>query len=560
MGEFERTRMRERQADSRAARRAKGIPLSRNAPIGFTVEGEGRNKRLVPNPREQEMLVEMRRLRQKGHSYAAIARELTERGYRNRRSHVIDSAHIRRLLQRDQPETQSSRSEHIRAAIARKREEGWTPGNPRLAEARQRGTATLTRLRIERYERLEPIIRNFVKEGYTGYRTIAIMLNAAKIPTLGRAKEWYTASVRILMRRLGLYSPFVPGRPRKPCDGTAPVAPEPAPQPPSTPLNTSLQRWRKKRNVQILALRDDGLSVAEIAARLPLGDANTVRRVLRDAGLPLGLKRAAAKADDIFALRQAGRPMREIAEKTGLHVRSIYRFLAQQREGATKGDLPASATDVLPVIWNLQATGVKRPAIAEELNRRQIPGPNGQPWSFNAVKKLMSQHRQPSGALQEHKTAAETAAVLPLIRQLQKDGHDAGAIASRLQGKFTGRIWSRTAVEAVLECAGEALAMLPAAVNAAVAPGDLVTAEESPTLNGHDLVATSPRCYDQAWLAEHVWPAIITSRAAGYKTAAAISLELNARGILTPDGIPWSTKEVDRLINPARSRRRNIQH
>ena len=148
------------------------------------------------------------------------------------------------------------------------------------------------RLRVDRDQRLEPIIRNYIREGYTSYRTIAIMLNAAKIPTLGRAKEWYPASVRKVMQRLGLYSPFLPGRPRKPWNGAVPVAPEPGPQPPPTPLNTTLRRWHKKRNVQILALRDDGLTAVEIADRLPLGDSNTVRRVLREAGSPLGLQRS----------------------------------------------------------------------------------------------------------------------------------------------------------------------------------------------------------------------------------------------------------------------------
>jgi DNA invertase Pin-like site-specific DNA recombinase len=561
MGEFERTRLRERLADSRAARRAKGIPLSRNAPIGFMVEGEGRDKRLVPNLGEQEMLLEMRRMHEKGCSFAAIAREIAKCGYRNRRGNIIDSAHIRLLLRRDLPEMQSSRSDSIKAAIARKREHGWIPGNPRLAEARRRGTATLVRLRVERDHRLEPIIRNLVKQGYTSYRTIAIMLNAAKIPTLGRAREWYPASVRKVMRRLELHSPYLPGRPPKPSSGTAAAIPEPGPQPPPTPLNTSLRRWRKKRNVQIFALRDDGLSVDQIAARLPLVDANTVRRVLRESGLPRGLKRAAAKGDDIRALRRAGRPVAEIADKTGLHVRSIYRFLAKEREDTTTGDTAASVTYVLPVIWSLQAVGVKRQAIAGELNRRQIPGPKGEPWTFNAVRRLMSQHREPSGVLREHKIGAETVAVLPLILQLQRDGHDASAIASRLQGKFTGRIWSKAAIEAVLEHAGGALATLPAAIDNAAAPGDLTAAKSLPLgLDGHDLVATSPQCYDRAWVAAHVWPTIITLQANGYKTAAAISHELNARGILTPDGIPWCTKEVHRLLNPAQSRRRRIRY
>jgi hypothetical protein len=54
------------------------------------------------------MLIELPRLRQEQYSFAAIPREIAERGYRNRKGHIIDSAHIRLLLQRDQPETQSS--------------------------------------------------------------------------------------------------------------------------------------------------------------------------------------------------------------------------------------------------------------------------------------------------------------------------------------------------------------------------------------------------------------------------------------------------------------------
>lgn len=207
MGEFERNRMRERQADSREARRAKGVPLSSNAPFGFAIEGEGRDKRLVPNPREQEILAEMRRLHQKEESFSGIAREIAAQGYRNRNGHIIDSSHIRLLLLRGQPKTERSRSERIKVAIARKREDGWIPGNPHLAEARQRGTAALMRLRVDRYQRLEPIIRNYIKEGYTSYRSIAIMLTAAEVPALGRAKEWYPASVRKVMQQLGLHSP-----------------------------------------------------------------------------------------------------------------------------------------------------------------------------------------------------------------------------------------------------------------------------------------------------------------------------------------------------------------
>jgi hypothetical protein len=298
-----------------------------------------------------------------------------------------------------------------------------------------------------------------------------------------------------------------------------------------------------------LALRDEGMSVAEIVARLPLVDDNAVRRVLHAAGLPLSLKRAAAKADQILNLRHTGRPVREIAEKTGLHVRTIHRFLAEQHQRATEGDMAVWPNDILPLIWNLQACGVNRRAIAAELNQRQIPSRDGQPWTFRVVRKFMSAHQQSSDALRTHKVAAEAVAVLPLIRQLQMAGYDTGAIARRLQGKGTGRIWSKAAVEAVLARAGKALAELPAAVNARVAASNPPAVEEVslPSPEVHYLAVPSAR-YDEAWLVEHVRPAIITLRAAGFKTAAPISRELNARGIIPLDGVPWTTPEVHRIL------------
>ena len=133
----------------------------------------------------------------------------------------------------------------------------------------------------------------------------------------------------------------------------------------------------------------------------------------------------------------------------------------------------------MPLIWNLQASGIKRKAIAEELNRRQIPGPDGRSWTYDIVLKFLQQHRQYSDALQEHKAAAEAVAVLPLIRQLQMEGYDPGAIASRLQGKGTRWMWSKAAVEAVLGRAGETLAELPAPVSTAAAASDPAAVNEA---------------------------------------------------------------------------------
>jgi DNA invertase Pin-like site-specific DNA recombinase len=73
VAEFERERIRERTAEGRSGKKAKGGHIGGTAPFGYRVEGRGREAKLIPIPEQQEALVAMRELREQGLSFRAIA-------------------------------------------------------------------------------------------------------------------------------------------------------------------------------------------------------------------------------------------------------------------------------------------------------------------------------------------------------------------------------------------------------------------------------------------------------------------------------------------------------
>ena len=83
----ERRMIRERLAEGRQAKRAKGGHIGGTAPFGYRVEGTGRDARLIPIPEQQEALATMRELREQGLSFRAIAAQVEER-HRLKVSHM----------------------------------------------------------------------------------------------------------------------------------------------------------------------------------------------------------------------------------------------------------------------------------------------------------------------------------------------------------------------------------------------------------------------------------------------------------------------------------------
>lgn len=75
--EFERELIRERLAEGRTAKTAKGGHIGGTAPFGYEKVGEGRGAMLIPVPEEQAAIERMVELRESGASLRAIAETVT---------------------------------------------------------------------------------------------------------------------------------------------------------------------------------------------------------------------------------------------------------------------------------------------------------------------------------------------------------------------------------------------------------------------------------------------------------------------------------------------------
>lgn len=92
-GEFERGRIAERTSDVLAFKR-RSQAVYGPTPYGYVREGD----RLVPDPAQQDALALMRRLDAQGASLRAIARELTNAGYRPPKGNAWHAQSVRRVL------------------------------------------------------------------------------------------------------------------------------------------------------------------------------------------------------------------------------------------------------------------------------------------------------------------------------------------------------------------------------------------------------------------------------------------------------------------------------
>jgi putative DNA-invertase from lambdoid prophage Rac len=98
VGDMERVRIRERTADGRRAKRAKGGAIGK-VPFGFRKEGEGRMAILVPNETEQRAEARMYELAaNRRASYRAIASKLAAEGFTARSGAPYSPSLIRKLV------------------------------------------------------------------------------------------------------------------------------------------------------------------------------------------------------------------------------------------------------------------------------------------------------------------------------------------------------------------------------------------------------------------------------------------------------------------------------
>lgn len=99
VADMERIRIKERTADGRRAKKAKG-GLVGEVPFGFSKVGKGREAVLVPNETEIRARTLMNDFFQRGAGYTEIAKLLTEQGLQSRAGKPFDRGTIRRELLR----------------------------------------------------------------------------------------------------------------------------------------------------------------------------------------------------------------------------------------------------------------------------------------------------------------------------------------------------------------------------------------------------------------------------------------------------------------------------
>lgn len=96
VSQWEREAIGERTAEALAVMRANGQRVSRHAPYGYRLNGQG----WVEDEREQEAICIMRRLRAEGLSLRRIAQELRSHGFTNRRGGQLSPQTVANVLSR----------------------------------------------------------------------------------------------------------------------------------------------------------------------------------------------------------------------------------------------------------------------------------------------------------------------------------------------------------------------------------------------------------------------------------------------------------------------------
>lgn len=95
VAEFERYRIKERQADGIRSKRGAGGLTGSSRPFGWNVEGEGRGARLMPVESEQAAMSMVRTLRASGASLRKIQALVDEAG------HSMSLMTVKRIIDRE---------------------------------------------------------------------------------------------------------------------------------------------------------------------------------------------------------------------------------------------------------------------------------------------------------------------------------------------------------------------------------------------------------------------------------------------------------------------------
>jgi putative DNA-invertase from lambdoid prophage Rac len=100
VADMERVRIRERTAEGRKAKKAKGGPIG-NFSLGYRKVGEGRSATIVPDIREQSAMKQMRDMFQERKTYGEIGARLAEQGLLSRSGKPYAPKVIRDVILRE---------------------------------------------------------------------------------------------------------------------------------------------------------------------------------------------------------------------------------------------------------------------------------------------------------------------------------------------------------------------------------------------------------------------------------------------------------------------------
>lgn len=205
VAQLEADALRQRTADGKAAKAARGGFVGGTVPMGYQKVGKGREARLVEDEREQKMLALSRKLRAQGETLGEIAAELNRRGFRGRNATPIRRSQVYQWIQRERGKTRSqSPGERIRAGLAKRKAKGLPLGNPRIREIAPLGL-TKTKARTAAFrQQVMPIIEQICAANPQNVTLQIICEGLERRGVLtARGGSWYPGTVRDLLRQAG---------------------------------------------------------------------------------------------------------------------------------------------------------------------------------------------------------------------------------------------------------------------------------------------------------------------------------------------------------------------
>ena len=333
--ELEADYTRQRTADGKAAKRARGGFAGGGVPIGWEKIGKGREAYLVEHAREQAMLKEARELREAGETFAAVAKELNRRGYVSRAGTPIIQSQVYQWIERARDrKPKGNRSERIREALAKRKARGLSLGNPQIHDAARRGTAAIKARSAAYREGVMPVVEEICAADplHVTLQSISDELERRGVPT-ARGGQWHPATVRDLLKRAGKSLPDVR---RRPADIVTPLQDRVFSHerdtvglsPQSIADNLVLQELKQKLP-ELFVLKHQGWSYRKLSREYGYDRFALVREFKKQRKIWAKMS-PQAKREAIIALANAGMSRQGIIEELHVSQRTLYRYLPPQ--------------------------------------------------------------------------------------------------------------------------------------------------------------------------------------------------------------------------------------